>query len=392
MDMMKQASEQMKNLTPEQIDQMIADMENMNPIQKNALKAMGMNPDTMKETMQLMKNNPQMMESAQKLMQNMTPQQLMEQSRQAQERLRTMSPEEIQAQNQSMNSIPQEDLEEAVETLSKQNNEAEEKSLPTGPGTSSDTATIQRMYEVAELMSNDPSQLSQGMGGVTLAGFASLPPITLLSGDQEEDLSLTELKECWANGSLGATRVDLAGFTRVWKEVQDYFEDDILEESRKEAKNRVTTKKQRNATTPKPSTTETVQVGSSLTEDQLNMANEQFKNMSEDDMAKMFESMQNMDPATEARLRSMGTDPNMLKQTAKLMNSNPLMRKAAKEMIQNMSGADMLKVSQQAQKEMQNMTPEQMKAMMEMTPEQQEAMKNMSMEEIQQAMKGMKKE
>eukprot|EP00429_Kryptoperidinium_foliaceum_P018582 CAMPEP_0176034786 /NCGR_PEP_ID=MMETSP0120_2-20121206/17198_1 /TAXON_ID=160619 /ORGANISM="Kryptoperidinium foliaceum, Strain CCMP 1326" /LENGTH=116 /DNA_ID=CAMNT_0017368129 /DNA_START=194 /DNA_END=541 /DNA_ORIENTATION=- len=113
MDMMKQASEQMKNLTPEQIDQMIADMENMNPLQKNALKAMGMNPDTMKETMQLMKNNPQMMESAQKLMQNMTPQQLMEQSRQAQERLRTMSPEEIQAQNQSMNSIPQEDLEEA---------------------------------------------------------------------------------------------------------------------------------------------------------------------------------------------------------------------------------------------------------------------------------------
>lgn len=50
-----------------------------------------------------------------------------------------------------------------------------------------------------------------------------------------------------------------------------------------------------------------------------------------------------------------------------------------------MSGADMLKVSQQAQKDLQ------MKAMMEMIPEHQEALKNMSMEEIQGAIKNMKK-
>ena len=68
------------------------------------------------------------------------------------------------------------------------------------------------------------------------------------------------------------------------------------------------------------------------------------------------------------------------------MNSNPIMRKAAKEMIKNMSGQDMLKISQQAQKEMKDMSPEEIQKMMNMDPAMQEAIKNMSMEEIQQAM------
>lgn len=54
-NMMKTAAEQMKNLTPEQIDMMIRDMEQMNPIQKQALKALGMDPDAMKQTMKMMK-------------------------------------------------------------------------------------------------------------------------------------------------------------------------------------------------------------------------------------------------------------------------------------------------------------------------------------------------
>lgn len=410
-NMMKAAAEQMKNLTPEQIDMMIRDMESMNPIQKQALKALGMDPDAMKQTMKMMKDNPQMIESAQKLMANMTPQQMMEQSRMAQERLKNMTPQQLEEINQAMASIPKENLDQAVEILSKQQGNAVDVQsrdtiddddddtdssssggMATGTGTSSDPNVISVMYQVAEFMSNDGEAIQKGIGGVTLAGFASLPVIQMLSGSREQDLTPAELKECWANGSLGATRVDRNGFERVWKEVQDYFEDDIMGEARKEAKRRVTTKKRG---TDKPTTTSTSnspstpKVGATLSEDQLAAANEQFKQMSDDDMAAMFEAMQNMDPATEARLRAMGTDPNMLRQTAKLMNSNPLMRKAAKEMIKNMSGKDMLKVSQQAQKEMQNLTPEQIQAVMDMSPELQEALKNMSMEDMQQAMKGM---
>lgn len=352
-----------------------------------------------------------MIESAQKLMATMTPEQMMEQSRLAQERLKNMTPQQLEEINKAMSTIPKENLDQAVEILSKQqagkavdvassdddDDDTESSSsggLATGPGTSSDPNVISVMYQVAEFMSNDGEAIQNGIGGVTLAGFASLPVIQMLSGSREQDLTPAELKECWANGSLGATRVDRNGFERVWKEVQDYFEDDIMGEARKEAKRRVTTKKRG---TDKPTTTSTSsssasstpQVGASLTEDQLAAANEQFKKMSDDDMAAMFEAMQNMDPATEARLRAMGTDPNMLRQTAKLMNSNPLMRKAAKEMIKNMSGKDMLKVSQQAQQEMQKMTPEQIQAVMNMSPQEQEALKNMSMEEMQKAMKGM---
>ena len=47
--------------------------------------------------------------------------------------------------------------------------------------------------------------------------------IQLLSGDGEMDLSMEELKECWANGALESTRVDRQGFKSVWLEVQEYF-------------------------------------------------------------------------------------------------------------------------------------------------------------------------
>ncbi len=344
-----------------------------------------------------------MIESAQKLMATMTPQQMMEQSRMAQERIKNMTPQQLEEVNKAMSSIPKENLDQAVEILAKQQstvmdvNSSEDEDevktssggpMATGPGTSSDPNVINAMFQVAEFMSNDGDAIQNGNGGVTLAGLASLPVIQMLSGPREQDLSPSELKECWANGSLGATRVDRNGFERVWKEVQEYFEDDIMGEARKEAKNRVTTKK-RGPSKPESRTSTPPQVGASLNEEQLAAANEQFKSMSDDDMAAMFEAMQNMDPATEARLRAMGTDPNMLRQTANLMNSNPMMRKAAKEMIKNMSGKDMLQVSQQAQKEMQNMTPEQMQSMMNMSPQEQEAFKKMSMEEIQNAMKGM---
>jgi hypothetical protein len=53
--MKQQAMDQMKNLTPRQIDQMLQEMETMNPIQKSALKAMGMDLEAMKSSMKMMK-------------------------------------------------------------------------------------------------------------------------------------------------------------------------------------------------------------------------------------------------------------------------------------------------------------------------------------------------
>ena len=49
-----------------------------------------------------------------------------------------------------------------------------------------------------------------------------------LGRDREQDLSKMELAECWADSSMGATRVDRTGFERVWMEVQEYFEEDRL--------------------------------------------------------------------------------------------------------------------------------------------------------------------
>ena len=43
-DFYNMASEQMKNLKPEDIDKMLEEIDNMNPIQKAGLKAMGMDP------------------------------------------------------------------------------------------------------------------------------------------------------------------------------------------------------------------------------------------------------------------------------------------------------------------------------------------------------------
>ena len=77
----------MKNMTPDDMAKLIAEMENMPDIQKKQLKDMGMDPDTMLVSMKMMKDNPQMMATAQKLMSSMTPEQMLEQSKLAQEKM-----------------------------------------------------------------------------------------------------------------------------------------------------------------------------------------------------------------------------------------------------------------------------------------------------------------
>ena len=213
------------------------------------------------------------------------------------------------------------------------------------------------MFKVAELLSEPPT------GGCTFAGFAAVPIIQLLKGDREMDLSPSELRECWADGSLGATRLDRSGFERVWREVQDYFEDDIMGEARKEAR-KLVSKKQRSsaptsaaASTSAPATPTTT-VGENLDANQLKAVNERVKNLSTDDMDMMLGMMEKMDPEQEKRMKAMGVDPAMMQKTAKMMKDNPMMRDAAQKMLSNMSPEEMLQNSQRAQEEMSKMSKE----------------------------------
>ena len=56
----------------------------------------GMDPDTMLMSMKMMKENPQMMASAQKLMANMTPEEMLAQSKAAQDKMASMSKAELE--------------------------------------------------------------------------------------------------------------------------------------------------------------------------------------------------------------------------------------------------------------------------------------------------------
>jgi hypothetical protein len=377
---MAAAAEQMKNIKLEDLERMAKEMDNMNPIQRGALKAMGMDPERMKKSMEMMRDNPAMVESAKKIMQNMSPEELMEQSRMAQQRMASMTPEQFEETNKgmgNMGAIPQEQIDKAVDLLKQKQEEGrqtvsvvdaevndddddddEESSsatMETGPGSSSDPEVIDAMFRVAELLSDPPS------GSTTFAGFASLPVIQLLNGDREADLSPEELKECWADGSLGATRVDRVGFERVWKEVQDYFVDDIMGEARKEAKKvaSTTTKPSSSTSTSTPTTTTpAVTIGQSMDPEQLKAVNERVKTMSEDEVGMMLEQMGKSDPAQEARMKAMGIDPAMMQKTAKMMKDNPMMRQAAQAMMKNLTPEQMLQASQQAQQQMSGMSQE----------------------------------
>jgi len=321
------AMEQMKNIKPEDIDRMMEEMDKMNPLQKNALKAMNMDPDLMKKRMKMMRDNPSIVANAQKVMENMSPDELLTSARRAQEQLKT---------------VPEEQIEAAVQSMKSERTSDKEVLMETGPGSSSDSQVIDAMFRVAEFMSEPPTD-----GGVTFAGFYALPVIQLLSGDRESDLSMSELKECWDAGSSGAARVDRLGFESVWEEVQEYFEQDIMADSRKEVKKRIT-----NGPT-KTSNAASQTIGENLNLEQLEQVNEQVKNLS---TSSVVEMMENMDPEQEARVKSMGIDPKMMQQTAAMLKENPQMSEQVQKMMQSMSPEDMLKASQQAQEKMSNMS------------------------------------
>lgn len=272
-----------------------------------------------------------------------------------------MSKEELEQAaemaKKQMETLSPELVDEAIQAMkeSSMDSQTSASAIPEGviPGSSSDPNVINAMYKVGEMMSKPAT------GKVTFEAFSTLPPITVLSGDRDQDLSKQELAECWSEGSLGATRVDRAGFERVWKEVQEYFEDDIMDEARATCHPKI--KKSRS-----PAVESTLpSVGGSLSEDQMKVVNEQVKKMSDEDMQQMLEAMTNLGPEEEARMKAMGADPAMMKRAADMMKSNPMMRKAAQMMMKNMSPDQMLKASQQAQSQMANMSEEDLAKAME---------------------------
>lgn len=353
---MKASANMLKNLKPEDIDGMLREMDNMPEAQKKQLEAMGMNPAMMRQSMEMMKANPAMAKQMANMMESMTPEEMMEKSRQAQANFANMGMESPAAPSSQPAVVDAEVVKSEDEDVDEDDDdEAEAEPVPLP-----DADVLDTLYKTAEIMSD-------GLGGkVTFAGFSSIPPIALLIGnDSERDLSKKELKECWADGSLGSTRVDRVGFERVLTEVQEYFTLPILEKARE----RTTIPQKRGATKSKPTSSSTSsqpsavaqpygsgpQVGQDIPAEILE---QQVKNMSDTDMDTMLQQMQNLTPEQEARMKAMGVDPKMMQKTASLMNSNPLMKGAAKMMMKNMSADQMKQASQQAQEQMSKMSPE----------------------------------
>lgn len=327
---LKASVEMLKNLKPGDIDEMLQQMDNMPAAQRSQLEAMGMNPDLMRKTVEMMKTNPEMAKQMSKMMENMTPDEVMEKSRQAQASFETSRSSATVASTVMDAKVADDDEDEDAD--------------PVPPP---DAEVLDTLYRTAEVMSSPPT------GGVTFAGFSAIPPVALLVGnDKERDLSKEELRESWAEGSLGSTRVDRTGFERVWNEVQEYFSLPIMDKARE----RTVAKKRGNAvsTTPTPVVSPTPVVGAAVSDEQL----ERVKNMSNSDMDTMLGQMENLTPAAQAQMNAMGVDPQMMQKTAAMMKSNPLMKNAAKMMMQNMSAEDMKKASQSAQEQLLKMTDE----------------------------------
>jgi len=358
---MKQTAEKMNNMSQADLDEMLKEVGSMSPAQEASMKALGMNPELMKTTMNMMKDNPDMMKTAQKMMSQMTPEQLMEQSQMAQQQMASMSNDEIMGAAASSAAAfgasgAAKNIAVDVEVDGVKVEDAEvEPAAPTpknGPlGSSQDPAVVETMFATAQYLSTAPA------GGITLAAFRSLPPIAVLSGEREFDLSKRELEECWEYGSNGASIVDRAGFERVWDEVCELFEDDVMDEARKTIA--ATKKKVRSESGPALVADPTVPaIGETLTPEQLQFTADQVKSMTDDDTKEMLNQMANISPEEAARMKSMGVDTEMMKKSAEMMRDNPLMRKAAQAMMKNMNPEQMMKMSQQAQEQMKSMSKE----------------------------------
>lgn len=281
----------------------------------------------------------------------------------AQQQMGKMSPEQMEQAAQSMKGVTPEVVDEAVSSI--RSVTAQNKN------TASDPALLDTMFKAAEYMCKPPT------GGVNFRAFATLAPIAALVGERESDLTVGELEECWEAGSGYAKgvegRVDRAGFQKVWTEVKELFEDDIMAEARDPNSSDARAKaaledgddSDADATTPASAAAHAAGGGGGSfrqpTPEELKKVNSQIKDMSPEDLSKALDQMQSMGPAEEARMQAMGVDPEMMKKSIEIMKGNPMMMKAAQAMIGKISPEQMA----QAQKMASGMSKEDMKKAMD---------------------------
>eukprot|EP00523_Entomoneis_sp_CCMP467_P009594 CAMPEP_0168737430 /NCGR_PEP_ID=MMETSP0724-20121128/10392_1 /TAXON_ID=265536 /ORGANISM="Amphiprora sp., Strain CCMP467" /LENGTH=405 /DNA_ID=CAMNT_0008784699 /DNA_START=128 /DNA_END=1345 /DNA_ORIENTATION=- len=341
-EMLKENARRMKDMTPQDLYAMLSEMDSMPASQKEQLKSMGMDPEIMKSTMKMMKDNPEMIGKMSEVMETMTPEELVEQSRMAQQNFGFMAPKETTSDSVVDAVIEEDEEEEDEEEEDEEEEEEEEEPIEPNP------EVLDAMYRVAEIMSTEGS-------GITFAAFSTIPPIALLTGTGDDDVTKKELSECWNKGSLGASRIDRDGFERVWRLVQENYYNDIVEEAQERT---LVQKKKRKRGASKPAAATpavpaTPQVGAAISQEQLA---DSVKNLKDEDMTAMFEQMTNMSPAEEERMRAMGVDPAMMKKSAQMMKNNPLLRKAATAMMKNTPADKLMEASRQAQEKMASMS------------------------------------
>jgi hypothetical protein len=263
------------------MDQLLKELSNMDDTQKDQLKALGMDPSMMEMSMKMMRDNPNIMRSAQKMMEKMSPQELAESSRVAQQQMSKLTPEQLKEAAKTMAAVSPTDIDNAVEQI--------KVTTASNRGSSSDpmvrvhtrsssfcsrdsnglllpNQVIDSLFRAAEFMSRPPT------GGVDFRAFQTMAPIAALTGDRETDLAPQELLDCWRAGSEGSARVNRIGFGKVWAEVCDLFEGDIMDEARDpNSSNARAGVEETSSSLPPPSNNAIPEVGANLSPEQVRL-------------------------------------------------------------------------------------------------------------------------
>lgn len=93
---MKVVNEQVKNMSDDDMTAMLEGMANIGPEEEARMRAMGADPEMMKKAASMMKSNPMMRKAAQMMMKNMSPDQMLKASQQAQQQMAGMSKEDLE--------------------------------------------------------------------------------------------------------------------------------------------------------------------------------------------------------------------------------------------------------------------------------------------------------
>lgn len=224
---LKQSFEMMKNLTPDQLDMMLSQVENMKPSEKEQMKKMGVNPDLMKMTMKTLRNNPKIFEAWQKQMSSMSQAEMESAAKLAEQQMKNIDP----AQYEQMTAEATRNLETLADMDAAGLPVTVGSPVPAGAqGTAKDPALIDAMFQTAKYTANLPS------GQVDIKAFKLLPPIAALRGMNDDmDLSDAEINDVWME-QAGAPGVDRAGFERVWLAIDELYQDDLMVEARRTPK------------------------------------------------------------------------------------------------------------------------------------------------------------